>query len=301
MVILKKSNTAIPVRKKPDFDELGILPVSETDTSLKALFYGRSGTGKTTLASTFPRPVLFLACEKQGTLSVKKQKDVHYKEVEVFEDFEKIYWALKQDDGETFKTVVLDTATSWQEKVMGLVNDKGVGETVSQKTWGKCASTMKTWITNLIDLPINVVILAQERTYDPEESDDTTMLIPEVGPYVMPSVAKILEAAVSIIGQTYIRGNIIKEGLGRRRIVSEYCLRVGPHTQYITKIRRDSLSEEGESKHIPSFLINPTYNKILDIVLGNDVDYQKEVIEREASEITSESQESGKSNNSEEE
>ena len=278
---------SIPVsptrQKKPMGDmlsSLGILPVSESETLMKCLFYGKSGTGKTTLAATFPRPILYLQCDKQGTTSIRRQKDVFFKQFETFEEFEEIYLALEDDRGAFFKTVVLDTVTSWQELVMGNVNT-GTNELISQQTWGKCSNKMKTYLMNLLDLPVNVIILAQERVPKEEDSNngDVDMVLPEVGPYTMPSVTKILNAAVSIIGQTYIRASWIKstQGLNKRKLQAEYCLRIGPHVRYVTKVRRDSLSAKGDSEAAPEYIINPTYEKLMEVVMGEDDKYIEEV------------------------
>ena len=263
---------------------LGIKSVAEEDPTLKIMAYGKSGTGKTTFASTFPKPILFLQCDKKGVISIRRRKDTYFKQVDTWEDFEEAFNLLKDDDGNFYKTVVLDTVTSWQEVVMASVYT-GAGM-ITQQTWGKCSSKMKTWLTNLIDLPLNVVILAQDRMAKTEASDDMEMIMPEVGAYTMPSVSKILNAAVSVIGQTYIKASWIKpQGqIAKRTLKTEYCLRIGPHTQYITKVRRDILSEDGSEKPAPEYLVNPTYEKLMEVILGEDDKFLEEIKMRKKNE-----------------
>ena len=79
-----QSTPVSPTRqKKPMGDmlsSLGILPVSESETLMKCLFYGKSGTGKTTLAETIQINILYLQCEKQSTTSKIIQKDLYFKQ-----------------------------------------------------------------------------------------------------------------------------------------------------------------------------------------------------------------------------
>ena len=93
---------------------LEIKKVNEIPVPKTFLFYGKSGTGKTTLAGTFPKP-LFLDINENGTSSVdnKEAQVISIKSYDDFNDFilnidnyyEEIQW----------KTLILDTIGKLQE------------------------------------------------------------------------------------------------------------------------------------------------------------------------------------------
>lgn len=238
------------------------------------VFYGRAGTGKTTLASTFPGPVLVLDCKDDGDDSISDVKDLKVRDIRTWEDFEDTYWWLKQNP-DRFGTVVIDTVTQLQQIVVEEIGGKkaekagkAVGDwgTMTKGDWGEVASRLKTWITNYRDLPMEVVFIAQDRVFnvDDEESPEGA-IDPEVGPRLSPSVMSHLCAAVSIIGNTFIRSRTVRKkvnGRTREREVIEYCLRLGPSSAYITKIRKP------KSVSLPTFIVDPTYEDILEIIEG---------------------------------
>ena len=86
-------------------------------------------------------------------------------------------------------------------------------------------------------------------------------LEPEVGPALIPSVARIMNAAVKVIGNTYIKQRRKVKGDKILEITS-YMLRIGPHPYYITKIRSP------KSFKTPGSIANPTFDKICKIMKG---------------------------------
>lgn len=242
-----------------------IVPVSELPSVIAALFYGRSGTGKTTLASTFPKPLLLLDVREKGTDSIVNVSDCHTAQVDVWEDFENFYWYLK--DGERrFKTVVIDQVTQLQDIALkkALADDnKQATDQISKRAFGQASGLLKNWLLHyrdLIDEGINVVFIAHDRTRDGDEGDDD-QIDPSVGPMLMPSVGSFLTGAVKIIGNTFIRETTELDNKRRTRKIS-YALRVGPHSYYITKMR----SPVGVA--VPRVLVDPTYEKLTAIMRG---------------------------------
>ena len=134
---------------------------------------------------------------------------------------------------------------------------------MGKRDGGKVSSLMCPVLLGLTEIPkLQVVFVAHDRVFAGEESDDEDMVIePSVGPRCIPSVASVMNAAVNVIGSTFIRERVIKtktkKGKKREKRVVEYCLRVGPHAYYTTKIRKP------KSVELPSSLVDPTYEKIL--------------------------------------
>jgi hypothetical protein len=257
-------------KKKPaesDGDiESRIRPVSEVPDHKKILVYGSSGTGKTTFVATCPRPILVLDPGEKGTSSIRKQADVDYLPLNSWEDLEAAYWYLDSKGHEKYKTVCIDTATRLQDLAMSHVNpDDGP---MAKNKWGELSSLMKSWLVLFRDLPMHVVFCAQDRETETDMEDEGTIL-PEVGAAVMPSVAKTLNAAVDIIGNTFVREfekTVIdpKTKATKTKTVAEYCMRLGPHARYRTKIRVDG------GGPIPRFISSPTFQKIVNLQNGEE-------------------------------
>lgn len=258
-------------------DKLPVKSLKSMNKNRSFVFYGRSGSGKTTLSLSFPGKILLLDIKDRGTDSVADipSSEAVGMSVESWEDFEMVYYYLLKNP-EEYATIVLDTMSQLQqlcvEHVIGSrkSGSKALGEwgTLTKGDWGDVSSLMKQWITqyrDLQDIGIEVVFIAQDRVFNMEDEDPDTMLTPEVGPRLTPSVASHLNAAVSVIGYTFIREKtLIKEVKGKKKEIkrTEYCLRIGPNPVFVTKARKP--------KHLqlPDVIVDPTYDSIIDILTG---------------------------------
>jgi AAA domain-containing protein len=266
-------------------DELeGLKDLSDTAEgySRSTVLYGRSGTGKTTLASTWPKPMLYLDVRDRGIDSISNVKGIDLKEIDSFEDLEEtLFWLIRHP--KKYKTVVIDTLSQVQELLVEEIGSKrqkkksssakraGDWGVLRQQDWGEIASKMKSIIIDFRNLPMEVVFIAQDRTSKGSEDDDADdsdaeAIMPEVGPQLMPSVAKVLNAAVSVIGNSFIRLYWVKEdnkGKKIRKPVKAYCLRVGPSATFTTKVRKP------REIVAPDFLEDASYDDIVDIISGD--------------------------------
>ncbi len=259
MPVQKKSSpTSSPLEKR-------IKPVHALESAMAALFYGRPGTGKTTVAATFPKPALLLDVKDKGTDSISNVSGINVLSIESWQDIEDVYWGLA-DGTLKYKTVIIDPVSTLQDVAMLKVledDGKKPGDQIAQRNWGNAAGLMKTWITNyrdLIDSGINVVFLAHDRATDGDEGDDGA-LDPSVGARLMPSVASFLNGAVGVIGNTIIRENVTLVNNKKQRR-AEYAMRLGPHAYYTTKMRNP------KGTPLPDILTDPTYDKLVAIMRG---------------------------------
>lgn len=236
-----------------------IQPVKSTPKVLSMLVYGRSGTGKTTFAGTWPKPALVLDVNEKGTDSISNVEGVDVIQINEWQDFEDLYWYIKSS-GSQYKTVVIDQVTSMQEMACAqAMADKDKSQ-MSQQLWGIAGGYMKTWLVNyrnLTDDGINVLFIAHDRTTKGDEDSSTEDQIdPSIGPRVMPSVATLLNGAVKVIAQSYVR-EVFDEDKER---VIEFCHRIAPHPYFITKMRNPP------GTNIPESVVNPTYDQILSLM-----------------------------------
>ena len=269
-----KSKTSLR-KNRPSEDEYDpvFMDVADVSRARSFLFYGRSGSGKTTLLGSFPKPLLVVDVKDEGTDSIVEVEDCQVTEVREWEDLDKLYfWLLKNP--KKFKTVGIDTVTQLQELcIVKVLKDKkkdtsnaGNWGSMTKQEWGQVAQLMKRVLIDWRDLPMEVVFLAQDRTFNVNEDDDSSdILMPEVGARLSPSVAAALNAAVSVIGNTYIRLRQIKKRVEGKTIVkekTEYCLRVGPSPIYTTKLRKP------KGNVAPEFLVDPVYEDIIEVIKG---------------------------------
>lgn len=244
-------------------------PVEHLPSILAVLLYGRSGTGKTTIASSFPSPLLLLDVREKGTDSVSNVKGVKVGRIDAWEDFEAVYWYLEKGEHD-FKTVVIDQLTSLQDLALVKAmkdNGKKEDDAISKRDFGHASGLMKTWVLNyrdLIDKGIHVVFLAHDRMTaggDDDSGSGEDQIEPNMGPRLMPSVASFLNGSVKIIGNTFIRETFAIVNKRKKRSV-EYCMRIGPHAYFVTKAR----SPVGVKS--PDVIVDPNYDKMLQVLTG---------------------------------
>lgn len=282
----RKSGTRRKRKRRKAPESLATVSVDEVIQHRTWAFYGRTGTGKTTVLGTFPKPILLLDINDRGVDSIAEYgEEIQVLQPRRWEDFEDVYWYLKKHAGE-YATLGIDTVTELQElavihqleqKTGARLDDEEASRAsdwgnLNQSDWGDVGALMKRWITDIRNLPLEVVFNAQIRTFGGnEDSDDWETLAPDIGVRLSPATREHLNAMVNFIGNTFIRQRekvvTKKRGGKRKRVrvpVTEYCLRVGPSPVYDTKFRKD------KTITLPDVLIDPTYDDMLALVEGEE-------------------------------
>jgi len=262
--------------KKKAVKEVSVLdqiqPVGDIKTNLVMMVYGRSGTGKTAFGSTFPKPILFIDTNERGTETIAAEEEVDVIRVEEWATLDKLYWELVNEQavckttGELYASIVIDQVTNLQDLGMQEVlrkSRKGRDEPFTQRNWGQLSGMLKTTISDWRELgdQYQLLFIAHERVFEGGDEEDEA-IEPSIGARVMPSVGSFLDGAVDAIGSTYIRERYETEDKEEVRHV-DYCMRIGPHAYYSTKIRRPV-----SAGPIPEFIVNPTYKKIRNLTSG---------------------------------
>jgi DNA polymerase III delta prime subunit len=260
-----------------------IKDVDEFPPEVKVVFYGKPGTGKTTLVSSFPKPCLIVDINgEKGTDSVRDVKGVKVIRVTEWDELDMLYWYLKENPDD-LKSVAFDTVSQAQElaikdflakkKKIVAVGDIGKWGVMRKQDWGTVSSSLKTFIHNVAGLPLNIAFIAHDRVSKEEEEDEESdnYITPTVGPRLMPSVASILNATVGVIGYTFIREKVKVIKDAKTKSVTEerkpeYCLRIGPHAVFITKVRKPKDVKYSE------VIVDPEYTDILELIMSNTED-----------------------------
>lgn len=273
-----KSKSIPPKTKAPASIVDQIAPITMDGRGMKTCIYGKSGTGKTTLACDFPKPLLLIGAE-DGQQSVHNVKGVDFVSLTRSDDL--LTLAQHIGDSEKYLSVALDTLGAFFDICfMELLNIEEMPATrswgmASRAQWQQCNTQVIAKIRKLLDLAalgINITILAQERVYgNDNEEDRGELLMPYVAGASTPGVIGWLNPACDYIVNTFIRqktkeNSVTMNGKTSTQKVKvkgvEYCLRTGPDPIYTTKFRVPKGSP------LPEVLVDPSYEKIRKLIQG---------------------------------
>lgn len=132
---------------------------------VKSLVYGQAGAGKTTLATTMPRPVIISA--EGGLLSIQ-DADLPYIEVNTMDDLmEAFNWVSESQEASEFESVVLDSLSEIGEVV--LTHEKEVNKD-GRAAYGELAVKMTGLIRSFRDLPNRNVLMTAKMEKSQDDS-----------------------------------------------------------------------------------------------------------------------------------
>ena len=256
----------------------------DPNEGLSVLVYGQSGSGKTTFAATFPKPILWILCsggKRPGELrsiDTPEYQDV-IQNVTLEASTEMKELLEYQQKEQQYKTVVLDHVTGFQDLI--LCEILGLDELPAQKSWGmaqqqqygQCTMQAKEYLRAFLNLKCNRVIIGQERSNKTE--GESELIAPNVGAALMPSLAGWLNPACDYIVHTRKRRkekvtyNTIGSGKQMQKVEVrtplrgvDYYLLTGGDEVYTTKFRVP------KNRTLPHMIKDPDYDKLLGIIKG---------------------------------
>ena len=277
-----------PVKRKTGGSVIDrISPIQfDEDEGIKMLVYGQSGSGKTTFWATFPGKILVAVCsggnrtgELRSVNTAEYRKKIDSVVVQSIADMRDIV-DHAADSSNGYKTLVLDHVSGLQD--LALKEILGIDELPAQKSWGlasqqqygQCTMQCKEALRAMLNLPINVVIIGQERTSrgdDESGGSYSELLRPTVGVATTPSLAGWLNPACDYVVQTFKRPVMVRKTtkVGDKSVVTEsrgkgveYCLRCEPHDVYATKFRVP------RGLPMPDVIVDPSYDKVIRVIRG---------------------------------
>lgn len=247
------------------------LPASQlAPTGHKFLIFGLSGTGKTTLACDFPKPLLLVRLEEveDGSKSVRTVPGVHVTPPVIDPD-QLSAVAEGQRRTSRYKSIVLDGVTRLQDstvkKHLGL-SDVPVQMTygmVPQADWNLIGITLKEYlreILRLTDMGTHVIIVGGERDIKSEAKSE--IAVPQVMVALTPSLTGWLHEVCDNNIHCFKRRALVekvKEVDGKKQKVKSYegkmtfCIHAGPGDLYNTKLRVPKGTPVPEEIEEPSF------------------------------------------------
>ncbi len=248
---------------------------------LRFLVYGDSGTGKTTLASTFPGPTLWLLCSggnQPGELhSIDTEENRRKITPVVIHSTDQYLDELRARTGQV--TTVLDHSSGMlnllTKEMLGMDSIPAVKKwgMAQQRDWGNINEKMIELLRALLNLRGNVVVIGQERIFKGGEDQRGAgdVIKPAVGVALTPGVTVWLRPAVDYEVQAFKRPRMDRQVVDFAGVKSEvevrgkgveYCIRTEPHDVYMTKFRLP------RGRALPDVIVDPSYDKIVRVIQG---------------------------------
>lgn len=212
---------------------------ADAQVFLKILIYGPSGTGKTRLAASFPRPILFDT--ERGTLSIRGQDVAVVSKDDITPESLSDYanW-LNTPDAKDYDTVIIDSLTELQSQFLA---DKLPKVSDPRQAYGLWSSYIRGLLTVLYTAKKNVVLIARSKLTDNQEGSN--MIFPELTPGAWTHVPALVDYAFYLVKKT--------SGLGANAVTQPML--------YTDTVPQTNAWAKSRTK-MPREIAEPTYNKI---------------------------------------
>lgn len=245
------------------------------------VIYGLQGTGKTVLASTFPKtkekPMLYLDILEGGTgsISYAERENIEVVPITSFEEINEVFKDVingytVDDSGKkipvAYSTIVIDTATQLEFLLKKGLMENAKKDQMTLQLWGY-ASQEHDEIWNAArtihqTTGTRVVVLCHQKEISDEENPGNNKIIPSL----MSKAAYGLCAKASFVWYTKIEEVTTMGADGKAKREAKYYTYIDGCQAYLSKTRKP------KEMKIPLKIANLTYKKfkanILDTIAG---------------------------------
>jgi hypothetical protein len=237
-----------------------VVPISELGQRNLWCIWGKSNSGKTFVAATFPKPLLYVQMGDDGSNTIANVEGIDAKRINTTAELKILAKEIIKD--KKYKTLLFDTfsmhTNMWVEEYATSKNKK-----MTQQMWGDMKAEQEELIRlfHKAALKHTVVVTCHEIMDTVDGMED------EITPDIRPSITKG--------ARTYLEG-MCNYGIHTTKVSKEketeegtetlirFACHLGPNPYYWTKLQIDS------SIKVPKLVINPTYNKIMKIINGGN-------------------------------
>lgn len=236
-------------------------PLDELGRSNLWVLYGKSGSGKTHVLSTFPKPMLYLRIGDDGSGTITDVEGITGLEIESVSMLKEV--AIELKNNVEYATIAVDTfslvVNEWTDENAVKKNKK-----VTLQMWGE----MKTDQEELIKLFHQ---LAKDRcvVLTCHESIDTINgyedeLTPDIRPSVSKGARTYLEGMSNFgIHTTVIEKERVKAD-GTIQTQMRHAAHLASNPYYWVKTQKSA------DVKLPRLMLNPTYDKIIKLMKGEN-------------------------------
>lgn len=224
------------------------------------VIWGKSGTGKTALGATFPKPMLYIQVGDDGSNTIADTEGVMAVRAESLADLKDTAQGLMTD--KKYKTIFVDTfsmiTNEWIDKNATQKNKK-----MTQQMWGEIKIDSEEFIKIFHKLALShIVVLSCHESNDSIEGMEDEIL-PDIRPSVTKGARTYLEGMANYgIHTTKLKKTIISKKTGQEKEVVRYAVHIGANPYYWTKLQINP------GIQVPDIVINPTYDKLMGIIQG---------------------------------
>lgn len=224
------------------------------------VIWGKSGTGKTALGATFPKPMLYIQVGDDGSNTIADTEGVMAVRAESLADLKDTAQGLMTD--KKYKTIFVDTfsmiTNEWIDKNATQKNKK-----MTQQMWGEVKIDSEELIKIFHKLALShIVVLSCHESNDSIEGMEDEIL-PDIRPSVTKGARTYLEGMANYgIHTTKLKKTIISKKTGQEKEVVRYAVHIGANPYYWTKLQINP------GIQVPNIVINPTYDKLMGIIQG---------------------------------
>lgn len=232
--------------------------ISELEASELWVLYGKSGSGKTALGGTFPKPMLYVKIGDDGSRTIKNYDGIKAVVVSNQKELKDLILELQKD--KKYKSCFFDT---FSLVVNEWTNENAVkkNKRMTQQMWGDLKTDTEELIRELHKLAKThiTVVSCHEATDAFEGMEDE--ILPDIRPSVSKGVRTYLEGMANYgIHCIKVTKEVDTEN-GVKEVV-KYGVNLGANPYYWTKLQIDP------SIKIPKMVFNPSYDKLKKIIEG---------------------------------
>lgn len=223
------------------------------------VLWGKSGSGKTKVGSTFPKPMLYLQMGDDGSNTIAQVDGIDAIHIETVAKLKSVLKELIKD--RKYKSVFVDTfsmlTNMWTDE--NIISKK---KRMTQQAWGDLKIETEECIRLLHKLARrhNVIASCHEAMETIDGMEDE--IIPDACPNVSKGARTYLEGMANYgIHTTKITRTVEKGDEEVEEI--KFAAHIGANPYYWTKFQVDS------SVKLPAIMVNPTYSKIMKLINGS--------------------------------